>query len=170
MKYVDGFVIPVAKKNLAAYLKMAKLGAKVWREYGALEYRECVGDDLKIKGMPTSFPAKLKLKPNETLVFSWIVYKSRAHRDRVNAKVMKDPPIEWLRPDVDAVRRQRDADGRVQGHRRPLTGAGAFPISPDLRDAEVGRRSRTQHAHVIRRACKHRGAHTRGIRSALARS
>lgn len=98
MKYVDGFVIPVPKKNLAAYLKMAKLGAKVWREYGALEYRECVGDDLRIKGMPTSFPARLKLKPNETLVFSWIVYKSRAHRDRVNAKVMKDPRMNGFTP------------------------------------------------------------------------
>ncbi len=98
MKYVDGFVIPVPKKNLAAYLKMARLGTKVWREYGALEYRECIGDDLKIKAMPTSFPAKLKLKPNETLVFSWIVYKSRAHRDRVNAKVMKDPRMNSFAP------------------------------------------------------------------------
>ncbi|MDX2061109.1 MAG: DUF1428 domain-containing protein [Gemmatimonadales bacterium] len=98
MKYVDGFVIPIPKKNLAAYLKMAKLGAKVWREYGALEYRECVGDDLRVKGMPTSFPARLKLKPGETLVFSWIVYKSRAHRDRVNAKVMKDPRMNEFSP------------------------------------------------------------------------
>lgn len=98
MKYVDGFVIPVAKRNLPAYLKMARLGAKVWREHGALEYRECVGDDLRIKGMPTSFPAKLKLKPSETLVFAWIVYKSRAHRDRVNAKVMKDPRMNSFAP------------------------------------------------------------------------
>lgn len=91
MKYVDGFVIPIRKKNLPAYLKMARLGAKVWLEHGALEYRECVGDDLKIKGMLTSFPAKFKLKAGETIIFAWIVYKSRAHRDRVNAKVMKDP-------------------------------------------------------------------------------
>ncbi len=98
MKYVDGFVIPIPKKNLAAYLKMAQLGAKVWREHGALEYRECVGDDLKIKGMLTSFPAKFKLKPSETIVFSWIVYKSRAHRDRVTAKVMKDPRMNHFDP------------------------------------------------------------------------
>ena len=89
-RYVDGFVIPMPKKNLPAYLRMAKLGAKVWREYGALEYYECVGDDLKTK-MGTPFPSQLALKPNETVVFSWIVFKSRAHRDRVNAKVMKDP-------------------------------------------------------------------------------
>ncbi|MEO8032703.1 MAG: DUF1428 domain-containing protein [Gemmatimonadota bacterium] len=98
MKYVDGFVIPIPKKNLAAYLKMARLGAKLWREHGALEYRECVGDDLKVKGMPTSFSAKFKLKPSQTLVFSWIVYKSRAHRDRVNAKVMKDPRMSMFDP------------------------------------------------------------------------
>ena len=89
-RYVDGFVIPMPKKNLQAYRRMAKLGAKIWREYGALEYYECVGDDLKVKGGRT-FPRQLQLKPNETVVFSWIVYKSRAHRDRVNAKVMKDP-------------------------------------------------------------------------------
>ena len=89
-RYVDGFVIPIAKKNVPAYLRMAKLGAKIWREYGALEYYECVGDDLMVKwGKP--FPRQLRLKPGETVVFSWIVYKSRAHRDRVNALVMKDP-------------------------------------------------------------------------------
>jgi uncharacterized protein YbaA (DUF1428 family) len=69
---------------------MAKLGAKIWKEHGALEYFECVGDDLKVKWGKT-FPRQLKLKPGETVIFSWIVYKSRAHRDRVNAKVMKDP-------------------------------------------------------------------------------
>ena len=90
MKYVDGFVVPIPKKNLPAYLKMAKLGAKVWREHGALEYRECVGDDLKIKGMLTSFPAKFKLKAGETIIFAWIVYKSRAHRDRILPKIMQD--------------------------------------------------------------------------------
>ena len=88
-RYVDGFVIPMPKKSLPAYRRMAKLGAKIWREYGALEYYECVGDDLKVKWGKT-FPRQLQLKPGETVVFSWIVYKSRAHRDRVNAKVMKD--------------------------------------------------------------------------------
>ena len=92
MKYVDGFVLPIAKKNIAEYRRLAKKAAKIWREYGALEYRECVGDDLNVKwALP--FPRGIKIKPGETVVFSWIVYKSRAHRDRVNAKVMKDPRL-----------------------------------------------------------------------------
>jgi uncharacterized protein YbaA (DUF1428 family) len=95
MRYVDGFVLPVAKKNLKAYLRMANKASKIWREYGALEYRECVGDDLKVKfGMP--FPRFAKLRSGETVVFSWIVYTSRAHRDRVNAKVMKDPRVKEM--------------------------------------------------------------------------
>jgi uncharacterized protein YbaA (DUF1428 family) len=90
MPYVDGYVLPVPTKNLAAYRKMAATGAKVWRDHGALEYRECAGDDLDTKcGMP--FPKLMKLKRGETAVFAWIVFKSKAHRDRVNAKVMKDP-------------------------------------------------------------------------------
>jgi uncharacterized protein YbaA (DUF1428 family) len=89
-RYVDGFVIPIPKKNLEAYRRMAQLGRKVWMEYGALEYYECVGDDLNVK-WGKGFGRLAKLKPGETVVFSWIVYKSRAHRDRVNAKVMKDP-------------------------------------------------------------------------------
>jgi uncharacterized protein YbaA (DUF1428 family) len=92
MRYVDGFVLPVPKKNLKAYRRMAAKAGKIWREHGALEYRECVGDDLKVKvGM--SFPRLVKNKPGETIVYSWIVFKSRAHRDRVNARVMKDPRI-----------------------------------------------------------------------------
>jgi len=92
MKYVDGFVIPVPKKSVEAYRRIAKRASKVWMEHGALEYRECVGDDLTVKmGLP--FPALVKAKRNETVVFAWIVYKSRAHRDRVNAKVMKDPRL-----------------------------------------------------------------------------
>lgn len=88
--YVDGFVIAVPKKKLAAYRRMAVMAGKIWREYGALDYKECVGDDMKVKfGQP--FPKLAKAKPNETIVFSWIVYKSRAHRDRVNKKVMADP-------------------------------------------------------------------------------
>ena len=89
-RYVDGFVMPIPKKNLPVYLRMARKGAKIWREHGALEYYECVGEDLTVK-FGAGFRKQLKLKPNETVIFSWIVYKSRAHRDRVNAKVMKDP-------------------------------------------------------------------------------
>ncbi|MBI4292640.1 MAG: DUF1428 domain-containing protein [Betaproteobacteria bacterium] len=90
MKYVDGFVVPVPKKSVPAYRRMAQRAGKIWREHGALEFRECVGDDLKVKmGMP--FPRLSKLKPGDTVFFSWIVYKSRSHRDSVNKKVMKDP-------------------------------------------------------------------------------
>ena len=89
MAYVDGFVLPVPVKNLRAYRRMAQLAGKVWREHGALDYREFVADDVKV-GKWTSFPRSVKLKRGETVVFSWIVYKSRDHRDRVNAKVMKD--------------------------------------------------------------------------------
>ena len=92
MNYVDGFVVPVPTKNLAAYRRMASLAGKVWREHGALEYIECLADDVK-PGKVTSFPQSVKLKRGETVVFSWIVYKSRKDRDRVNAKVMKDPRI-----------------------------------------------------------------------------
>ena len=92
MSYVDGFVVPVPLKNLAAYRRMAKKAGKVWREHGALDYKEWISDDVKV-GKLTSFPRSVKLKPGETVVFSWIVYKSRAHRDRVNAKVMKDPRL-----------------------------------------------------------------------------
>ena len=95
MAYVDGYVLPVPKKNLAAYRKMAKLGAKVWKKHGALEYRECVGDDLKPKGM-MGFPKVVKPKAGETVFFSYIVFKSRAHRDAVNKKVMKDPALEAM--------------------------------------------------------------------------
>jgi len=92
MQYVDGFIVPVPKKKLDAYRALARKAGKVWREHGALEYRECVAEDVK-PGKLTSFPQSVKLKPQETVVFSWIVYKSRAHRDRVNAKVMKDPRL-----------------------------------------------------------------------------
>src|SRR6266849_4956436 len=91
-RYVDGFIVPVPKRKLAAYRAMAKRAGKVWREHGALEYRECIAEDVKW-GKRTSFPRSVKRKPGETVVFSWIVYKSREHRDRVNAKVMKDPRL-----------------------------------------------------------------------------
>lgn len=90
MRYVDGYLLPVPRKNLQLYRGIAQKAGKIWRGHGALEYRECVGDDVKPKwGVP--FPRAVKLKPREAVVFSWIVFKSRAHRDSVNAKVMKDP-------------------------------------------------------------------------------
>jgi uncharacterized protein YbaA (DUF1428 family) len=92
MKYVDGYVLPVPKKNLAAYRRMAQAAGKVWRKCGALEFRECMGDDLKTIKVK-SFPQLVKPKRSETVVFSWIVFKSKAHRDRVNAKAMKDPGL-----------------------------------------------------------------------------
>jgi uncharacterized protein YbaA (DUF1428 family) len=89
-KYTDGFVIPVAKKKLKAYLALARKGAKIWREYGVLDYKECVDDELASK-FALPFPRGIRSKPGEAIVFSWIVYKSKAHRDRVNARIMKDP-------------------------------------------------------------------------------
>jgi uncharacterized protein YbaA (DUF1428 family) len=88
-RYIDGFVLPIPTKNRAAYLRMARLGRKVWMEHGALEYHECIGDDVPY-GKRTSFPRSVKLKASETVWFSWIVYKSRKHRDAVNAAVMQD--------------------------------------------------------------------------------
>jgi uncharacterized protein YbaA (DUF1428 family) len=90
--YVDGFVIPVPKRNTGAYRRIARTAGKIWREHGALEYREAIADDVK-PGKHTSFPQSVKLKANEVAWFSWIVYKSRRHRDQVNARVMKDPRL-----------------------------------------------------------------------------
>jgi uncharacterized protein YbaA (DUF1428 family) len=98
-KYVDGFVIPVPKRNLDAYRRIARKAGKVWRDHGALEYRECVAEDVK-PGKLTSFPQSVDLKRGETVVFSWIVYRSRAHRDRVNAKVMEDPRLADMEEDM----------------------------------------------------------------------
>ena len=92
MSYVDGYVLPVPKKNLEAYRRMARRAGKVWKEHGAIEYVECVADDVK-PGKWTSFPQAVKLKPDEVVVFSYITYKSRAQRDRVNKKVMSDPRL-----------------------------------------------------------------------------
>jgi uncharacterized protein YbaA (DUF1428 family) len=92
MPYVDGFVLPVPKKKVEAYRRMAKKAGKVWREHGAIEFKECIADDVKM-GKLTSFSRSVKRKPNETVIFSYIVYKSRAHRDRVMAKVMQDKRI-----------------------------------------------------------------------------
>jgi uncharacterized protein YbaA (DUF1428 family) len=93
--YVDGFVVPVAKDKLPAYRRMAQKAARIWREFGALDYKECVGDDLEVKtGLP--FPRGIRTKPGETVVFSYIVYRSRAQRDKVNTRIMKDPRIASL--------------------------------------------------------------------------
>ena len=91
-RYVDGFIVPVPKKNLKAYQKLAMKAGKIWKEHGALEYIECIADDVQM-GKWTSFPRSVKLKSNETVYFSWIVYKSRKHRDQVMKKVMKDPRL-----------------------------------------------------------------------------
>ncbi len=97
MAYVDGFVLPVPKDRLDDYRKLARKAGKIWKEYGALEYIECVEDDVK-PGKSTSFPQAVKRKPDEVVVFAWIVYRSRAHRDRVNAKVMADPRLASMDP------------------------------------------------------------------------
>lgn len=120
MAYVDGFVVPVPKKNLAAYRRMSQKAGKVWREHGALEYRECVADDVK-PGKVTSFPQGVKLKPNEVVVFAWIVYKSRAQRDRVNAKVMKDPRLASM---MDPKNSPFDGKRMVYGGFRPVVRVG----------------------------------------------
>ena len=98
MSYVDGFVVPVPTKNLPAYRRMSQKAGKVWREHGALQYVEAAGDDLDSK-FCTSFAKIMKPKPGETVVFAWIVFKSRAHRDKVNAKVMKDPRLNEMMGD-----------------------------------------------------------------------
>ena len=95
MPYVDGFVVPVPKRNLKAYRSLSTKAGKIWREHGAVDYWECVADDVK-PGKVTSFPQSVKLKAGETVLFSWIVYESRAHRDQVNAKVMADPRLDKL--------------------------------------------------------------------------
>jgi len=92
MTYVDGFILPLKKKNLAAYKRIARKASKIWREHGALEYFECIGDDMAVKGM-LPFPKVISTLPGETVIFSWVIYKSRAARDRANAKIMKDPRL-----------------------------------------------------------------------------
>lgn len=92
MEYVDGFVLPLPKKSVKEYQRIARLAGKVWRDHGALDYRECVADDISV-GKRTSFPRSVKMKAGETVVFAWITYKSRKDRDRINKKVMKDPRL-----------------------------------------------------------------------------
>jgi uncharacterized protein YbaA (DUF1428 family) len=98
MAYVDGFVVPVPKNNIEQYKEFAEKFGAIWKEYGALEYRECVADDVK-PGKLTSFPQSVDLKDDETVIFAWIVYRSREHRDEVNDKVMKDPRVADMSPD-----------------------------------------------------------------------
>jgi uncharacterized protein YbaA (DUF1428 family) len=95
--YVDGYVLPIPKRKVGAYRRIARKAGKIWMEHGALEYRECIADDVK-PGKVTSFPQSVKLKSNEVVWFSWVVYKSRRHRDSVNAKVMKDPRLANMNP------------------------------------------------------------------------
>ena len=128
-RYVDGFVIPVPKRDVEAYRRMAQRAGKVWLELGALEFRECVGDDLKIKGV-APFARAARAKAGETVFFSWIVYRSRAHRDRVNAKVMKDSRITDM----------------MEGKTMPFDGKrmvyGGFKVLVDLQERS-SRRSRS---------------------------
>jgi uncharacterized protein YbaA (DUF1428 family) len=138
--YVDGFVIPLPEKNVGDYRRMAQKAGKVWRDHGALEFRECVGDDLDIK-MGKPFTRGIKTKPGETVLFSYIVFKSRAHRDRVNAKVMKDPRIaKMMGSKPYALRCETHALRRVQDHRRSLSCVAQFgymecsPCFPERRD------------------------------------
>lgn len=99
MAYVDGFVLPLPKQNVDAYREVARKAGAIWREHGALQFRECIADDVK-PGKLTSFPQSVQLKDDETVVFSWIVYESRAHRDKVNDKVMSDPRMaEMMKPE-----------------------------------------------------------------------
>lgn len=100
MAYVDGFILPLPKSNIEAYREMSTKAGRIWREHGALQFRECIGDDVK-PGMVTSFPQSVNLKDDEIVVFSWIVYESRAHRDDVNDKVMQDPRMaEMMQPEA----------------------------------------------------------------------
>jgi len=111
MSYVDAFVIPVPKKKVAAYRKMAEFGRKLWMEHGAIDYKECIGEDLKAP-WATPFPKGIRSKSNETVVFSWILYKSKAHRNAVNKKVMKD---ERMKPFMDPKKMPFDPSRMLYG-------------------------------------------------------
>ena len=116
MPYVDGFLVPVPKNKIPVYRRIARKAGRVWRKHGALEFREWVAEDVKV-GKLTSFPRSVKLKPSETVVFSWIVFKSRAHRDKVNAKVMADPR---LADQMDAKSTPFDGKRMIYGGFTPL--------------------------------------------------
>ncbi len=116
MAYIDGFLVPVPKRNLKAYRTLSTKAGKIWREHGAIDYWECVADDVK-PGKVTSFPQSVKLKAGETVLFSWIVYKSRAHRDQVNARVMADPRLDKL---MAGKRAPFDGKRMIYGGFKPL--------------------------------------------------
>jgi uncharacterized protein YbaA (DUF1428 family) len=116
MPYVDGFVLPVPKRNLKTYRRLATKAGKIWREHGAVDYWECVADDVKA-GKVTSFPRSVRLKSGETVLFAWIVFKSRAHRDQVNAKVIADPRLAQI---MDAKVMPFDAKRMIYGGFKPL--------------------------------------------------
>ena len=116
MQYVDGFIVPVPKRKVQAYRRIAQKAGKIWREHGAIEYREWVAEDVKV-GKLTSFPRSVKMKPSETVVFSWIVFKSRKHRDAVNAKVMADPRLADM---MDAKSMPFDGKRMIYGGFAPL--------------------------------------------------
>ncbi len=120
MAYVDGFVLPLPKKNIEAYRKIARKCGKIWLEHGAIEYRECIAEDVQ-PGKWTSFPQSVKLKEDEVVVFSWIVYKSRAQRDKVNAKVMAD----------ERLKNMMDTNVKVFDHKRMIYGGFAPLVSLD---------------------------------------
>jgi len=119
MAYVDGFIVPLPKKNQAAYRAMSKKAGKVWREHGALDYKECIADDVKM-GKWTSFPRSVKQKKNETVVFSYVVYKSRKHRDAVLKKVMSDPRLAKM---MDPKKMPFDARRMIYGGFKVIVGA-----------------------------------------------
>ena len=100
MAYVDGWVLSVPRRKLATYKRMARMAARVWKEHGALEFRECMADDTNTKGMGVPFPRFAKAKAGEVVFFSYVVYRSRAHRDAVNKRVMKDPRMNAMPPDM----------------------------------------------------------------------
>ena len=110
MSYVDGYVLPIPKDKIAEYEKMAKLAGQIWVEHGALEYRECVGDDLDIKEL-VPFPTLVQAKPDETVVFAWIVFESKEKRDEINAKVMADPRLSCMGPENSPFDHKRMACG-----------------------------------------------------------
>lgn len=145
MAYVDGFVLPVPKKNLEAYRRMARKAGKVWMEHGALAYVECVGDDLDVK-MGRSFSKQLGVSRGETVVFSWIVYRSRAHRDRVNARVMKDPRMS----EANATPMPFDMERMCYGGFKPIVDrrAGAEPRAR-RKAPRKARRSPRANGHAV---------------------
>ena len=140
--YVDGFVIPLPKNKIDDYRRIAEKSGQVWRDHGALEYRECVGEDLNVKGQ-VPFPRLIDSKPDETVVFAWIVFESRAHRDEVNAKVMKDPRLAKMDPNAMPFDCKRMAYGGFE----VLVDAFA-PMPHTVKRAQPEKVSNSQPAHL----------------------